>query len=414
MAGARRIWIGLALVLIGAGLVWGLLRVQGLQAREVAHASKPRPLVEVTTGDGPHLLTSASLAEGAHVVFEVCVGDGLAPERWAGRATFDVWFEPAEERVLVTELDAAFFGVVRRGGGRACAKIGEAPELGMGGEYAVGMTVVDPTLRDDFGDVGVQARILARPALADADRIAVWITTVGALLLAVVLVLGGRRAGQGSDAGGGLGPTARVAIGMLAFFAVTVGAGLVPLQGSTAGFVRGLVLAGVQVGLAVGLVASVRSHRADALALVRPAGGAWMLLAALAAGVIVWLAGGWLGTLIPSTGRAPIETFVSFPSGRLAYGTLAVVIPVAEELFFRGFVYGTLDRRFGANVATLATIVLFSAVHLPQQWGAWGPVASVVLTGIVLTLLRRYTRSTSVPAAAHVLHNALNTLLALG
>ena len=93
---------------------------------------------------------------------------------------------------------------------------------------------------------------------------------------------------------------------------------------------------------------------------------------------------------------------------------VAVVVPLAEELFFRGFVYGTAERWKGANAATVASIVLFAVVHLPQQWGAWGAFASVTLTGVVLTLLRRATGSTLVPALAHVAHNALITLLALG
>jgi len=58
--------------------------------------------------------------------------------------------------------------------------------------------------------------------------------------------------------------------------------------------------------------------------------------------------------------------------------------------------------------------VLFALVHLPQQWGAWGACASVLLLGLCLGLLRRYSGSTRAPALAHLAHNAILTLLALG
>jgi membrane protease YdiL (CAAX protease family) len=414
MGSARRIFVGLAVLLIAAGVVWGVSRVASLQGREVAEASKPVALAEATGGQPPHVLASVELAERTHVVFEVCVGDALAPERWAGRMTFDVWYQPANERVLVTAMDEAFFSVVRRGDGRACAKIGEAPQLGMAGTYQIGVSLPEAGLPDELAGVAVQARILARPNLADDDRYAVWITLLGAIALAAALVLLGRQPQAPSAERVAPRAVARVAAGVVIFAGVVVAAGLLPAQGSTAAFVRGLVLAGIQVGLAAWLVSGRRPEKLDALALVKPRGGAWMLLVAVASAAFVWLAGSWLSSSIPSTGRAPIETFIAFPSGRVAYGTLAVIIPIAEELFFRGFVYGMLDRRHGANVATVVTVVLFAAVHLPQQWGAWGPAASVLLTGIILTLLRRYTRSTAVPAATHVLHNGVNTVLGLG
>ncbi len=127
-------------------------------------------------------------------------------------------------------------------------------------------------------------------------------------------------------------------------------------------------------------------------------------------GVVLWIGGRLVMMFVPSTGQAPIEAFVSYPSGGLAVGCVAVCVPVAEELFFRGFLFGTLERARGPWVASVVTIVLFALVHLPQQWGAWGAFASVTITGVALTAL---TRSTLVPAVAHLTHNGFITLLAL-
>ena len=130
-------------------------------------------------------------------------------------------------------------------------------------------------------------------------------------------------------------------------------------------------------------------------------------------GAVLWIGGRIVMNFVPSTSVSPIEAFVSFPSGGLAVGCVAVCVPVAEELFFRGFLFGVLERAHGRALATVLTIVLFAVVHLPQQWGAWGAFASVAATGAGLTLLRLATRSTLVPAVAHLAHNGFITLLAL-
>ena len=76
----------------------------------------------------------------------------------------------------------------------------------------------------------------------------------------------------------------------------------------------------------------------------------WLVLAPLI-GLALVILGRLIVALVPATGLAPIELFVEMPSGRLAVALVAVFVPVAEELFFRGFVFGTLERVRGTNVA---------------------------------------------------------------
>ncbi|MBX3251817.1 MAG: CPBP family intramembrane metalloprotease, partial [Myxococcales bacterium] len=205
----------------------------------------------------------------------------------------------------------------------------------------------------------------------------------------------------------------------------------VPLGGAPGGLARGLGIAAVELALAWWLALPRRGPGAvapgaraaatrDALALKLPGVtkhgrvlGSVGLVAAPILGVVLFFVGRLVASLVPATGRAPIELFVELPSGRLAVALVAVVVPVAEEIFFRGFVYGAAERAKGANVATALTVIAFALVHLPQQWGAWGAFASVTLTGLVLTLLRRFTGSTLVPALAHLGHNGLITLVSL-
>jgi membrane protease YdiL (CAAX protease family) len=139
----------------------------------------------------------------------------------------------------------------------------------------------------------------------------------------------------------------------------------------------------------------------------------WTLAVAPIAGIVLWVLGGIALRLVPATGEAPIETLVSWPSGSLALALVAVVVPVAEELFFRGFVFGQLERRFGGAVAFGATIALFALAHLPQDFGAWGALTSVLVAGAGFTAIRWLTGSTLASTLAHLAHNAIIVVLSL-
>ena len=99
----------------------------------------------------------------------------------------------------------------------------------------------------------------------------------------------------------------------------------------------------------------------------------------------------------------------SFPEelreeGAQVPGFLLAVVwgPLAEETFFRGFLFPPLLSRLGLVGATGATSLLFALSH-----GAVGFLIPIFLTGVLLTLLYRYTRSLWSCWAAHALQNAL-------
>ena len=210
----------------------------------------------------------------------------------------------------------------------------------------------------------------------------------------------------------------RVVVGVVALIGAMFGLAFVPLGGAQGAVVRGLLIALAEVLVAFFWIApvvdAVRPPRSAALGLAPPrrAPMVWLLTAPLL-GLALVIVGRFVAMAIPSTGVAPIEVFVELPSGRLAVALVAVFVPIAEELFFRGFVFGSLERARGGNVALVATTLLFAVVHLPQQWGAWGAFASVAFTGLVLTSLRRATGSTLLCALVHLTHNALITLLSI-
>ena len=95
--------------------------------------------------------------------------------------------------------------------------------------------------------------------------------------------------------------------------------------------------------------------------------------------------------------------------------TAILVIPAAalsEELFFRGFMFGTI-RNMGASLwpAAVITSVVWASLHL--SGGNLGVVAILAAFGIVLAWLYERSGSLWVPIAAHALNNTVAFILLL-
>jgi len=109
----------------------------------------------------------------------------------------------------------------------------------------------------------------------------------------------------------------------------------------------------------------------------------------------------------------PMEDFLSTPVAAALTGVFAVSFgPLMEELFFRGFLYPVVARRFGVAIGILATSVAFGLIHAAQLAFAWGLVLIVFLVGLVLTIVRARTGSVGASFVVHVAYNS--TLVVLG
>lgn len=86
----------------------------------------------------------------------------------------------------------------------------------------------------------------------------------------------------------------------------------------------------------------------------------------------------------------------------LAFITLVVLAPVAEEVLFRGYLFGKLRQHAPVWVAILVTSLLFAAVH-----GAWNVGIDVFALSIVLCLLRIWLKSIWAPIVLHMLKNGI-------
>jgi len=121
---------------------------------------------------------------------------------------------------------------------------------------------------------------------------------------------------------------------------------------------------------------------------------------------LLWLIGlvcQWLGVEPPVE---PIHELLFLEQRPLMVAStlvLACVVgPIAEELFFRGLLFGAMRTRMSRVWASLATGSLFAAVHT-------NPVGflPILLLGWLLADLYERTGSLAAPIAVHIVHNTL-------
>lgn len=92
----------------------------------------------------------------------------------------------------------------------------------------------------------------------------------------------------------------------------------------------------------------------------------------------------------------------------LAFITLVVLAPIAEEALFRGYLYGRLARYSSLVPAILVTSLLFAAAHLPgSDHIQWNVALDTFALSIILCLLRVVTGSIWAGILLHMLKNAI-------
>ncbi len=86
----------------------------------------------------------------------------------------------------------------------------------------------------------------------------------------------------------------------------------------------------------------------------------------------------------------------------LAFGTLVVLAPFAEEVLFRGYLFGKLKKQIPVWVAILVTSAVFGAFH-----GAWNIAIDTFALSIILCVLRQITGSIWPSIVLHMIKNSI-------
>ena len=91
----------------------------------------------------------------------------------------------------------------------------------------------------------------------------------------------------------------------------------------------------------------------------------------------------------------------------IGYGMLlAFAAPLAEEIFFRGFMFGVLREKIGIAGGAIATSVVFGLVHATGS--PLETLGVLVILGVVLCMLYQLTGSILPCIALHALNNGLS------
>lgn len=130
-----------------------------------------------------------------------------------------------------------------------------------------------------------------------------------------------------------------------------------------------------------------------------------VLGAGLSGALVLFAIGtGWRVILGWISNSSPLPEHVIFSGSREPWTLFAVVclmVPLGEELFFRGYLLDSMGRSFGRGTAVFASTMAFSAVHSMEYF------PGVFLSGLVLCRIRGGDRGNGLPAAvvAHGLNN---------
>jgi uncharacterized protein len=175
-------------------------------------------------------------------------------------------------------------------------------------------------------------------------------------------------------------------------------------------FLSGLSLYAGVVGAVVLLVVGRRRAPLSALGW-RPASTRWLLLAiplALAGYVLVLIAGVIGNLLFPHAHngqpQAVRDAFGHYQL--LAVVAVSVIAPIAEETFFRGFVYGWLRRRAPLGAAVMLSALVFSAAHAELAL-----LIPIFVLGCMLALVYEHSGSLLPGMIIHAVFNLIGVTL---
>ncbi|MBM3945543.1 MAG: CPBP family intramembrane metalloprotease [SAR202 cluster bacterium] len=211
-----------------------------------------------------------------------------------------------------------------------------------------------------------------------------------------------------------------VLAGLVAVAAVLALSGVTDAEAASQNTTLTLLLTGLVAVLMIGVgwLLGVRKYGVswDALGFVRPRGRYPFLLAALALGVSIGFTALYsvtvdalgIGTLQPEA-LPGVFTGQNGQERVLAILVLAVLGPLGEEVFFRGFLFGALAKIMRVVPALAATGALFALGHVEVS-----VLIPIFVTGLALTWLYARTGSIWPPFAAHLGQNLIAVVASFG
>ncbi len=109
---------------------------------------------------------------------------------------------------------------------------------------------------------------------------------------------------------------------------------------------------------------------------------------------------------IATTTNPAIELFLRINNSSLLFFLVIQIIffgPLAEELFFRGFIYKLIRKKYNFWLSAALSSLLFAALHRSSQ-----DALPLLALGISLCYVYERTNNIVSPVLFHIIHNCLN------
>jgi membrane protease YdiL (CAAX protease family) len=205
---------------------------------------------------------------------------------------------------------------------------------------------------------------------------------------------------------------AQILTGVIIGLLQLIGVPLEELNQSVLSTVLSVVIYTLSLAIVMGLPWLIKKYRTSAEEVGLQRLPTWFELLMAPAGFVVYLVFSAVLTAV----AMQFLTFIDFDQVQetgfnalglsyeyiLAFITLVILAPIAEEVLFRGYLLGKLRKHAPLWVAILVTSLLFAIVH-----GAWNVGIDVFALSIVLCLLRVWLKSLWAPIMLHMLKNGI-------
>ena len=205
---------------------------------------------------------------------------------------------------------------------------------------------------------------------------------------------------------------AQLVVAVVAKFLQFVGVSFTSINEAVFNSVLSVAVYAVTLALAIGGPWLIRKHKTSLEDLGLQRGPDWLDFLWAPAGAIVYfmLSAAVLIlslALLPfidhnqvqQTGFTGISTHLEYA---VAFLSLVVIAPVAEEVLFRGYLLGKLRKSVPVWVAVILTSLLFALVHFQ-----WNVALDTFALSVVLCLLRLFSKSLWAPILLHAMKNGL-------
>ena len=123
--------------------------------------------------------------------------------------------------------------------------------------------------------------------------------------------------------------------------------------------------------------------------------------------MIIFVLTSFTGNTWENSKTEALQQNINFFSVVIAFISAAVISPIYEEVFYRGFIYRWLRTRIGYSGAVMLSSIIFSIVHIPT----YNVMPITFFNGIIFALAYERTNSIWPSVMIHGVTNGIMVLL---